>query len=225
VVSLVVEGRGMRGAVPAGMCLTLEAAGRMSSMDRVYGCSSGALKACSAAAGQTSPWAAGFDDCACRTFVDPSRALRGRRASCAIPVLTGTPPLYRGGPTVDGGLLEPIPDRTAMREGATHVLVLRSRDATYRAPRHGKLAERTLARAHPELVPLLRMSSARDNLDAVGLERRAWRSSGVPHVRQIAVPTGSRLVSRFRIDHPRIADSVRQRALTTEAATTPRPAA
>jgi hypothetical protein len=122
-------------------------------------------------------------------------------------------------------LLEPIPDRTAMREGATHVLVLRSRDATYRAPRHGKLAERTLARAHPELVPLLRMSSARDNLDAVGLERRAWRSSGVPHVRQIAVPTGSRLVSRFRIDHPRIADSVRQRARTTELATTPRPAA
>ena len=43
VVALVVEGGGMRGAVAAGMCLVLEAAGLMSSFDRVYGCSSGAL--------------------------------------------------------------------------------------------------------------------------------------------------------------------------------------
>ena len=266
----------MRGAVPAGMCVTLQAAGLMGCVDRVYGCSSGALTACFAAAGQASLWAESFEDCACRAFIDPSRALRGRamldldflfdevigrrrplseaglsvgpevravavsvaraelrvlsgfesvadllsaaRASCAIPVLTGTPPLYRGEPTVDGGLLEPIPYRTAIRERATHVLVLRSRDAAYRAPRHGRLAERTLARAHPELVPLLRMCSAQYNLDAAGLERGAWRSSGVPHVRQIAVPTGSRLVSRFSIDHGRIGESVRLGARTMASA-------
>lgn len=272
VVSLVVEGGGMRGAVCAGMCLVLEAAGLMSSVDRVYGCSSGALTGCFAAAGQASLWATSFEDCACRTFIDPSRVLRGRpvldldflfdeviarrralseiglaagpevravavsasrvelrvlrdfessadllaaaRASCSIPVLTGTPPIYRGEPTVDGGLLEPIPYRTALREGATHVLVLRSRDANYRAPRQGKLTERTLARAHPELVPLLRSCSDGYNRDAAELERRAQQSPGLPHVRQITVPPGSRLVPRFSIDHGRIIDSVRLGAHT-----------
>src|SRR3954452_12638536 len=78
VVALVVEGGGMRGAVSAGMCLTLEAAGLMSSFDRVYGCSSGALTGCFAAAGQSSVWATSFEHCANRAFIDPRRALRGR---------------------------------------------------------------------------------------------------------------------------------------------------
>jgi predicted patatin/cPLA2 family phospholipase len=272
VVALVVEGGGMRGAVCAGMCVVLEAAGLMASVDRVYGCSSGALTGSFAAAGQASLWATSFEDCACRTFIDPSRALRGRpvlnldflfdeviarrrplselglavgpevravavsasraelrvlrdfegsadllaaaRASCSIPVLTGTPPMYRGEPTVDGGLLEPIPYRTALREGATHVLVLRSRDANYRAPRQGRLTERTLARAHPELVPLLRSCSERYNRDAAELER----SPGLLHMRQITVPPGSRLVPRFSIDHGRIVDSVRLGAHTMASA-------
>lgn len=276
VVSLVVEGGGMRGAVAAGMCLVLEAAGLMSSIDRVYGCSSGALTGCFAAAGQASLWAASFEDCACRSFIDPSRAFRGRpvldldflfdeviarrrplseaglavgpefravavsasraelrvlrdfdgaedilaaaRASCSIPVLAGTPPTYRGEPTVDGGLLEPIPYRSALREGATHVLVLRSRDAGYRAPRQGRLAERTLARAHPELLPLLRSCSERYNRDAAELERPAQRSPGLPLVRQIAVPAGSRLVPRFSIDRDRIIDSIRLGAYTMASA-------
>jgi predicted patatin/cPLA2 family phospholipase len=275
-VSLVVEGGGMRGAVSAGMCLVLEAAGLMSSVDRVYGCSSGALSGCFAAAGQASLWATSFEDCASRAFIDRSRALRGRpmldldflfdeviarrrplseiglargpelrtvavsasraelrvlrdfesaadvlaaaRASCSIPVLTGTPPTYRGEPTVDGGLLEPIPYRTALREGATHVLVLRSRAASYRAPRPGRLAERTLARAHPELVPLLRSSSDRYNRDAAELERWAPQSPGLPLVRQIAVAPGSHLVPRFSIDRDRIVDSVRLGAYTMASA-------
>jgi predicted patatin/cPLA2 family phospholipase len=274
-VSLVVEGGGMRCAVAAGMCLVLEAAGLMSSVDRVYGCSSGALTGCFAAAGQASLWATSFEDCARRTFIDPSRALRGRpvidldflfdeviarrrplseaglavgpevravavsasraelrvlrdfesaadllaaaRASCSIPVLTGAPPTYRGETTVDGGLLEPIPYRTALRDGATHVLVLRSRDASYRAPRPGRLAERTLARAHPELVPLLRSCSERYNRDAAELERRA-QPPGLPLVQQIAVPPGSRLVARFSIDRGRIVDSVRLGAYTMASA-------
>jgi predicted patatin/cPLA2 family phospholipase len=272
VVALAVEGGGMRGAVCAGMCLVLEAAGLLSSVDRVYGCSSGALSGCFAAAGQASLWATSFEDCACRAFIDPSRALLGRpvldldflfdeviarrrplsetglavgpefravavsasraelrvlrdfesaadvlaaaRASCSIPVLTGAPPTYRGEPTVDGGLLEAIPYPTALREGATHVLVLRSRDASYRAPRPGRLAERTVARAHPELVSLLRSCSERYNHDAAELERGPQRLPGLALVRQISVPPGSRLVPRFSIDRGRIIDSVRLGAYT-----------
>jgi predicted patatin/cPLA2 family phospholipase len=276
VVALVVEGGGMRGAVSAGMCLVLEAAGLMSSFDRVYGCSSGALTGCFAAAGQASLWATSFEDCACRAFIDPRRALRGRpvldldflfdevitrrrslseaglaagpevravavsatraqlcvlrdfesaadvlaavRASCSIPVLTGAPPTYRGEPMVDGGLLESIPYRTALREGATHVLVLRSRDAGYRASREGRLAEPMLARTHPALVPLLRNCGERYSLDASELERLARRAPLLPLVRQIAVPPGSRLVPRLSTDRSRIADSIRLGAYTMASA-------
>ena len=77
VVALVVEGGGMRGAVAAGMCLVLEAAGLLPSIDRVYGCSSGALTGAFAAAIADSRWATGFGDCASRAFIDPSRAFRG----------------------------------------------------------------------------------------------------------------------------------------------------
>ena len=153
-----------------------------------------------------------------RDFESTADVLAAARASCAIPVLTGTPPTYRGEPTVDGGLLEPIPYRTALRDGATHVLVMRSRDASYRAPRPGRLAERTLARVHPELVPLLRDCSELYNRDAAELERRAQRSPGLPLVRQIAVPPGSRLVPRLSIDPGRIVDSVRLGAYTMASA-------
>jgi predicted patatin/cPLA2 family phospholipase len=266
-VALVVEGGGMRGAVSAGMCLVLEAAGLLASFDRVYGCSSGALTGCFAAAGQAAVWATGFEDCACREFIDPRRALRGRpvldldflfehviarrralseagladgpafravavsatraqlrvlrdfesaadvlaavRASCSIPVLSGAPPTYRGEAMVDGGLLEAIPYRTAVREGATHVLVLRSRPTSFRARREGLLAEPMLARAHPALAPLLHSCSERYNADAVELERLAARAPLLPLVRQVAVPPGSRLVPRLSTDRSRIADSIR----------------
>src|SRR5256885_1723538 len=45
-VALAVEGGGMRGAVSAGMCVVLEAAGLVSAFDRIYGVSAGALNAC-----------------------------------------------------------------------------------------------------------------------------------------------------------------------------------
>lgn len=275
-VALVVEGGGMRGAVSAGMCLVLEAAGLMSSFDRVYGCSSGALTGCFAAAGQASVWATSFAECASRAFIDPRRALRGRpvldldflfdhvigdrgslsaaglaggpelravavsatraelcvlsefedaadalaavRASCSIPVLTGAPPTYRGEPMVDGGLLESIPYRTALREGATHVLVLRSRASGYRASREGRLVEPMLARTHPALVPLLRNCGERYNRDASELDGLHRRPPLLPLVRQVAVPAGSRLVPRLSTDRGRIADSIRLGAHTMAAA-------
>ena len=272
VAALVVEGGGMRGAVTAGMCLVLEAAGLMASFDRVYGCSSGAVTGAFAAAGQASVWATSFEDCACRTFIDRSRALRGGpmvdldflfdeviarrrslseaglaagpefravavsatrgelcvlrdfssaddvlaavRASCAIPVLTGAPPTYRGEPMVDGGLLESIPYRTALREGATHVLVVRSRAAGDRASKEGRLAEPMLARTHPALVPLLHGCGERYNGDAAELEHLDRRPPLLPLVRQVAVPAGSRLVPRLSTDRARIADSIRLGAFT-----------
>jgi predicted patatin/cPLA2 family phospholipase len=276
VVCLAVEGGGMRGAVPAGMCLVLEAAGLIPSFDRIYGCSSGALAGCYAAAGQAALWATSFEDAACRAFIDPRRALRRRpvldlgylfdtvigqrrplsgdglargpelraiavsrrdaglrvlagfdgpadaldavRASCTIPLLAGPPPRYRGEPLVDGGLREPIPYRSALRQGATHVLVLRSRSAGFRTRPRLRPAELALARAHPELASLLRTCHARYNDDAAELERLACAASGGAAVAQIAAPAGARLVGRLTVDAGRVGQSLRVGAESMAAA-------
>ena len=251
----------MRGAIPAGMCLALERAGLIGAFDRIYGCSSGALAGCYAAAGQAAVWAESFEDAACRAFIDPRRALRRRpvldfdflfdvvirarrplsaaglaqgpelravavaadagelrvlagfedpddalaavRASCTIPVLAGPPLAYRGERLVDGGLIETIPYRAALRDGATHVLVLRSRAAAWRTREHRTAGERLVACAHPELAPLLRERHRRYNAAA------AWLANGSPAaVTQVAAPAGARLVARFSTDAARIADAV-----------------
>jgi len=276
VVCLAVEGGGMRGAVSAGMCLVLEEAGLIPSFDRIYGCSSGALAGCFAAAGQAALWATSFEDAACREFIDPLRALRRRpvldlgflfdtvigrrrplaadglargpelralavsqrdaalrvlagfddvadalaavRASCTIPLLAGAPPHYRGEPLVDGGLLEPIPYRTALDEGASHVLVLRSRSAGFRMRMRIRATELAVARAHPELAPLLRTCHARYNRHAAELQALARDPDARGVVSQVTAPAWARLVGRLSIDADRIADSLRVGAQSMAAA-------
>ncbi len=262
IVCLAIEGGGMRGAVPAGMCLALEQAGLIDSFDRIYGCSSGALAACFASAGQAALWATSFEDAACRAFIDPRRALRRRpvldldylfeevigrrrplssgglargpelravavtdraelrvladfddaadalaavRASCTIPLLAGVPRRYRGEPLVDGGLLEPIPYVSALRDGASHVLVLRSRPAAFRSRTRIRATELVVGRAHPGLVQLLRTCHARYNEHAAELEALA----GDATVRQVTPPPGARLVGRLSVDAGRMAESLR----------------
>jgi predicted acylesterase/phospholipase RssA len=51
------------------------------------------------------------------------------RASAALPVLAGAPISLGGRRYFDAGLAESVPFRQALRDGATHVLVLRSRPA------------------------------------------------------------------------------------------------
>src|SRR5215208_3803786 len=78
VVSLAIEGGGMRGVVAAGMCAVMEEAGLVPAFDRIYGCSAGAITGCFTAAGQAVMWATTFEDIAGREFIDPARALRRR---------------------------------------------------------------------------------------------------------------------------------------------------
>jgi predicted patatin/cPLA2 family phospholipase len=275
-VCLVVEGGGMRGAVPAGMCLVLEEAGLIPSFDRIYGCSSGALAGCFAAAGQAALGATSFEDAACRAFIDPRRALRRRpvldldylfdtviaqrrplsaaglargpelravavsprdaalrvlagfedsadalaavRASCTIPLLAGAPARYRGETLVDGGLLEPIPYRTALREGATHVLVLRSRATGFRMRTHVRATERAVGRAYPELAPLLAGCHERYNEHVAALERLARRPDAAVAVSQVGVPADVRLVGRLSTDAGRIGENLRAGAGSMAAA-------
>ena len=246
VVSLAIEGGGMRGVVSAGMCAVLEMAGLVPAFDRIYGCSAGALAGCFTAAGQAVLWATTFEDTAGRELIDPARVLRRRpvldlgflfetvvgvrkplseeglacgpelrvlavsaedaslrvlgdfrdsaellaavRVSCTIPVIGGAPVSYRGEPMFDGGLLEPIPYVTAMSEGTSHLLVLRSRDAQHRERARNRLAELAMTRAYPQLRPLAGTAGARYNRDANALETLATRPAGSPAVTQVVVP-------------------------------------
>ncbi|MFF3335764.1 patatin family protein [Streptomyces sp. NPDC002888] len=75
-------------------------------------------------------------------LTDVSALRLALRASAALPVLAGRPVTVGGRRFYDAGLAESIPFRQALRDGATHVLVLRSRpvdqDVTARvAPSRG----------------------------------------------------------------------------------------
>jgi predicted patatin/cPLA2 family phospholipase len=63
-----------------------------------------------------------------RPFVSNPAELRlALRASAAMPLLAGPPVTFAGRRFYDAGVSESVPYRTALAQGATHILVLRSR--------------------------------------------------------------------------------------------------
>jgi predicted patatin/cPLA2 family phospholipase len=74
-------------------------------------------------------------------LVDESSLRLALRASAALPLLAGPPVAIGSGRYTDAGLAESIPFRQALRDEASHVLVLRSR----------RLADRAAEREAPSL--------------------------------------------------------------------------
>ncbi|MFE9582353.1 patatin family protein [Nocardia sp. NPDC006044] len=60
-------------------------------------------------------------------IVDKRTLMRALRASAGLPILAGPPVALGEARYFDGGLTETVPIRTAVRGGATHALVLRTR--------------------------------------------------------------------------------------------------
>ena len=102
--------------------------------------------------------------------------------------MCGHPPALRGERLADGGLIEPIPYETALREGATDVLVLRTRPAGDRKRAPGEVAERLVMRTAEPVRTLLREQVGRYNRQTRELQ------GGDPHIFQVAVPDGTRLI-------------------------------
>jgi len=65
---------------------------------------------------------------------DPAELRLALRASASLPFLAGPPVELRGRRFYDAGVAESIPYRTALAQGATHVLVLRSRGLPFPRP-------------------------------------------------------------------------------------------
>lgn len=101
--------------------------------------------------------------------VTSASALRlALRASAALPVLAGRPVAVGGRLLYDAGLTESIPFRTALADGATHVLVLRSR-----AERQGPPAVRTAPSTGSRIVANIALRQHSPRLRAAFLGRAA----------------------------------------------------
>jgi predicted patatin/cPLA2 family phospholipase len=150
-------------------------------------------------------------------FPDMTEAMDAVRASGALPGLGGPAPRFRGEQMTDGGLIEPIPFETALAEGATHVLVLRSRPAGYRKPSIVGAAEALALHDNPQLVEQLRQRQGTYNRLAAQLED-GDATQDENRVLQIAVPGDTRLIGRLETDADRVAGAVRLGARTMASA-------
>ncbi|MHC1558567.1 patatin-like phospholipase family protein [Actinomycetospora sp. C-140] len=87
------------------------------------------------------------------TIVDKASLQLALRASAAVPVLAGLPIEIEGRRYVDAAVAEPIPFRTAVDQGATHVLVLRTRRADQTAIDATRLEKALVSRLGAVNVP------------------------------------------------------------------------
>ena len=141
-------------------------------------------------------------------FTDLDEVTQAVRASAALPRLAGRPPVFRGERMLDGGLIEPIPFETAVTEGASHVLVLRTRPAGYRKPALRELGDVLAVRDDPGLLELVRARHGVYNRQAAALEHGPAARRGAPHVLQVTVPDRTRLIGRLESDAARVAEAV-----------------
>jgi predicted acylesterase/phospholipase RssA len=159
---------------------------------------------------------AGVHDGALRSlgpFAEDEALYEGVRASMAIPFWSG-PPVRAGGLEVaDGGLIESIPAATPLREGHTHVLALRSRDAAYRKGARGRLRglaeDRVVGRLPGRVPDLVRARPSRYDaeagaLAAAGTGRGPWAG----RVQQLAPPAGTPLVGRLETDREKVRSAI-----------------
>jgi predicted patatin/cPLA2 family phospholipase len=145
-----------------------------------------------------------------RPFVgDPVELRLALRASAAMPLLAGPPVTFAGRRFYDAGVSESVPYRTALAQGATHLLVLRSRrdPLTWpdgRAPsRSVRLITRTtLRRETPALRATFLSRDARLAADDRRLAQYQSQPSPdeVPAVFSIRPAADSPVVSRLATD-------------------------
>lgn len=71
---------------------------------------------------------------------------RAMKATTRVPLLSGEPVELGGRRFIDGGMAENVPVETALADGATHVLVIRTKAPSLALPSTPALKQRTVAR-------------------------------------------------------------------------------
>ena len=126
------------------------------------------------------------------------------RASAALPLLAGPPVALNGRHLIDAGLSAAIPFHAALADGATHVLVLRSRreGETVTPPSRASaaLTGRLLRRLSPALETGFLTRVERERADEDLLARHAADPSLSPSILSISPPAASVSPSRLERD-------------------------
>ena len=126
------------------------------------------------------------------------------RASTALPLLSGRPVEIGGRRFFDAGIAESIPYATAAAQGATHVLVLRSRrygeQESANSGRSGRLIARYLSRHSPELAAAFLDRRERLLRDDLLLDRTERDPASAPAVMSLRPPEGTPSISRLEKD-------------------------
>lgn len=136
-------------------------------------------------------------------FASPQETLAAVRASCALPLLGGSLPRFRDELLADGGLVEAVPYESALQDGATHVIVLRSRASTHRKHPANPATLAAVAHQHPALRELLRERSQRYNAAATTLAGLAENPVLRERLVQVVVPERN-VVGRLEHNRARI---------------------
>jgi len=122
------------------------------------------------------------------------------RASAALPSLAGDPVALDGGRFVDAGLSAAIPFRAALADGATHVLVLRSRiagEAVHPPGRAGAaLTGAMLGRLGPAVAAAFRTRVEREQADEALLAEHDADPAREPVILSIRPAPGSPVPGR-----------------------------
>jgi predicted patatin/cPLA2 family phospholipase len=139
------------------------------------------------------------------TQITDARSLRlALRGSAALPLLAGPPVELDGRRLIDAGLSAAIPFHAALADGATHVLVLRSRRAGETATAPGRLSGALTARALRRIAPALergfRTRAEREGADEALLARHDADPSLAPAILSIRPAPGSAVPGRLERD-------------------------
>lgn len=126
------------------------------------------------------------------------------RASSTLPLLAGPPVELGGCRYLDAGLSAAIPFREAMADGATHVLLLRSRRsgevASAPSRMSGAVMSRLLGRIGPEVAAGFMTRAEREGEDEALLAAHDADPAKLPHVLSIRPPADSPVPSRLERD-------------------------
>ena len=139
------------------------------------------------------------------TMTDTASLKRALVASANVPLLAGLPVEIDGRRYVDAAVAEPLPFHTALAQGATHVLVLRTRRADQQATDASRVERALVARLGRSRVPgLVQVLGSRLGNRRADDERLAAASAGMtdgpPHLLEVRPPQGSGTVNPLETD-------------------------
>ena len=139
-----------------------------------------------------------------RHITDEASLREALRASATLPVLSGPPVAIDGARYLDAGLSAAIPFRAAFADGATHVLLLRSRrqgDVTTRPSGMGAgVMTRVLARIDPAISRAFLTRAEREGADEDLLARHDADPRMTPHVLSVRPAPGTPVPGRLERD-------------------------